>query len=211
MYSYVYYIIFFLLNPQFYLNIEQRNLYVNEFNHAMEVANYPLAIKIFERLESSYKAVDTQIRLDAAHAYFSLGDTSKAKINYEFSKDLSNKLQSSVSRNQLGLLALMHGDSAQAIDLFKTAIERNENLEEAKFNYELIEKQFKRNSPQSNIEQNNKQRVVTSDEKEDELEEYQSEDFSKEKALQLLDNLRENEKKGTLSQQKNKAKIEKDW
>lgn len=211
MHFFIYYIIFFLLNPQFYTNIEQKNRYIDEFNHKMEARDFKGAIAVFERLEEVHRVIDIHLRLDAAHAYFALGDTSAARINYEFSRDLSDPGQSSVSRNQLGILALMRKDTATALNFFRSAIERDNRLKEARFNYELISRLYQGKTPQAPLEQEQNTQVATSDEREEELDRYVSENISRERALQLLDNLRISESKGMIPGKNSDQKIEKDW
>ena len=211
MYSFVYYIILILLNPQLYLNIEQKNKFIEDFNRSMQASNYKGAVESFEVLQSIDRVIDSHLRLVAAHAYLALNDTTNARINYEFSQDISNKDQSSISRNQLGILALMRGDSATAISYFRSAIERNSDLKEAKFNFELISSLYNPSSPPQHVENESSEQVVLSEERQKELEEYESEKISKERALQLLDNLRISETKGIVSKKISENKIEKDW
>lgn len=211
MHFFIYYIIFFLLNPQFYTNIEQKNRYIDDFNRKMEARDFKGAIAVFERLEEVHRVIDIHLRLDAAHAYFAAGDTSAARINYELSRDLSDPGQSSVSRNQLGILALMRKDTATALDFFRSAIERNNSLQEARFNYELISRLYRKKTPPRPLEEDRSTQVVTSDEREEELERYISENISRERALQLLDNLRISESKGVIPKKNSHQKIEKDW
>ena len=208
---FVYYIIFFLLNPQFYTNIEQRNRYIDDFNGKMAASDFQGAIAVFERLEEVHRVIDMHLRMDAAHAYFAVGDTSAARINYELSRDLSDPMQSAVSRNQLGILALMRKDTARALDFFRAAIERNNALEEARFNYELISRLYHRSSPPQPLEEERSSEVVTSDERQEELDQYVSENISRERALLLLDNLRISESKGLVPAKNSSQKIEKDW
>jgi Flp pilus assembly protein TadD len=208
---FIYYIIFFLLNPQFYTNIEQKNQYIDDFNRHMEQSNFKGAIQVFERLEEVHRVIDNYLRLDAAHAYFAVGDTAKARLNYEFSKDLSDPSQASISRNQLGILALMNGDSSAAIAMFKSAIEKDNSLQAARFNYELISSMYRprRNAPPQ--EEDKQGDVEASEEKEQDMQPYVSENISRERALQLLDNLRNSERKGLITGKISKEKIEKDW
>lgn len=211
MHFFIYYIIFFLLNPQFYTNIEQKNRYIDDFNRKMEARDFKGAIAVFERLEEVHRVIDIHLRLDAAHAYFAAGDTSAARINYELSRDLSDPGQSSVSRNQLGILALMRKDTATALDFFRSAIERNNGLKEARFNYELISRLYRRSMPPQPLEEERNTQVIHSDEREEELDRYVSENISRERALQLLDNLRISESKGMIPGKNSDQKIEKDW
>jgi hypothetical protein len=210
MHFFIYYIVFFLLNPQFYINIEQKNKYI-EFNSSMKQADFKRAIQVFERLDAVHRVIDSHLRLSAAHAYFALGDTSKARLNYEYSQDISDPVQSSISRNQLGILALMRGDSSLAINYFKSSIEKNIALSEAKFNYEFISRIYNPKSPPTPLSEEQNDKVEVSDQREQDLGEYTSENISKERALQLLDNLRISERKGLPSVKNSKGKIEKDW
>ncbi len=169
------------------------------------------AINTFEKLEIVHRVIDPHLRIDAAHAYFVVGDTSKARFNYEFSKDLADPIQSSEARNQLGILALMRGDSTEAIQLFRSAIERNALSDAARYNYELISTLYKPRSltPQSQTS-DAPQTVVASDNQEDELQKEDEGAISRERALQLLDNLRMSEMK-TVRPKNSKIEIEKDW
>lgn len=211
MYWFIYYIILLLLNPQFYFNIEQKNKYIEDFNRSMQSSDYKGAIESFEVLQAIDKVVDANVRLMAAHAYFAQGDTLNARLNYEFSKDNSNPEQSSISRNQLGILALIRKDSSEAIRLFKSAIEKDITMSEAKYNFELISRLYNPSSPPRAVEEEMSERVIQGQERQKDMDEYQSENISKEKALQLLDNLRISEQKGNVSQKISKQKIEKDW
>ena len=211
MHFFAYYIIFFLLNPQFYTNIEQKNRYIDAFNAAMTSGDYRGAIAVFERLEEVHRIIDVHLRMDAAHAYFATGDTAAARVHYEMSRDLSDAGPSSISRNQLGILALMQKDSARAIQFFRSAIERNNALEEARFNYELISRLYRRSTPPRSLEEEQNTEVVTADEREQELDHYVSENISRERALQLLDNLRISESKGIIPRKNSTQKMEKDW
>lgn len=213
MYQFIYYIIFFLINPQFFANIEQKNTFKKEFNEAFRKGNFKKSIEVFEKIERVNRLIEPELRLDAAHAYFVSNDTLNARIHYQMTEDLPNSLQASQSCNQLGVLAIIRGDSATGLRYFKKAIEKNMDLEQARYNYELISKLYKpKSSPPDQQKQENKnQDIIASDEKEKEFEEYQSKKISKEKAMQLLDDLKNSEIK-ILSKGKNsKQNLEKDW
>lgn len=211
MYFFIYQILLFLFNTQVYLNIEQKNLYIDEFNKKMQEENYKEAIKVFEKLEAVHRVIDSHLRIDAAHAYYASGDTLNARINYEFTKDIADPLQSSISRNQLGLLALARGDSAAAIQFFKTSIEKNHELDEARYNFELISRLYKPKAGPKSLENPEPSPVEISEKKEEDLESTEGETISKERALIILDNLRVSERKGLISSKKGKQEIEKDW
>lgn len=213
MYQFIYHIIFFLINPQFFANIEQKNTYKTEFNLAFRKGNYKKSIEVFEKIENVNRLIEPELRLDAAHAYFVTNDTLNARINYEYTQDLPNELQSSQSCNQLGVLAIIRGDSALGLKYFKKAIEKNTNLDQARYNYELISNLHKPRSSPPPEEQKSKQsqEIIASDKKEQDLEQYTSKKISKEKALQLLDDLKNSEIKILISGKNSKRNLEKDW
>lgn len=211
MHFFIYYIIFLFLNPEFYDNIEQKNRRVSEFNQAVETQDFKKAVGLFELIDALHRDIDADLRLVAAHSYFQLGDTLRARQNYEIVKDINEKSQSSVAWNQLGVLALDRGDSTQALNYFKKSIERNGELSEAKFNFELIAKLHQPTTGASPLAEFAEITVEVSHKREEELEDYTSENISKERALQLLDNLRISEKRGLISGRKSDRKVEKDW
>jgi tetratricopeptide (TPR) repeat protein len=200
MYQFIYHIIYFLINPQFFTNIEQKNTFKTEFNLAFRKGDFKKSIAVFEEIEKVNRLIEPELRLDAAHAYFVTNDTLNARINYEHTQDLPNALQASQSCNQLGVLAIIRGDSTAGLKYFKKAIEKNIDLEQARYNYELISKLYKQN-----------QEILASDKKEQDLDEYTSKKISKEKALQLLEDLKNSEVKILLSKKNSKQNLEKDW
>lgn len=213
MYQFIYYIIFFILNPQFFTDIEQKNTYKKEFNLAFRKGDYKKSIQIFEKLEKVNRLIEPELRLDAAHAYFILQDTLSARLNYQMTEDLPNTLQSSQACNQLGILALVRGDSSTGLRYFKKAIMKNLDLDQARYNYELINALYKPKSspPQQQQIENKSQDVIASEEKEKEFDQYTSNKISKERALQLLDDLKNTELKIINSGKNSKRNLEKDW
>jgi hypothetical protein len=213
MYQFIYHIIYFLINPQFFTNIEQKNTYKSEFNLAFRKGDFKKSIAVFKEIEKVNRLIEPELRLDAAHAYFVTNDTLNARINYEHTEDLPNPLQSSQSCNQLGVLAIIRGDSSMGLKYFKKAIEKNTDLEQARYNYELISKLFKpKSSPPPEQQKNNQnQEIKASEKKEKELDQYTSNKISNEKALQLLEDLKNSEVKILLSQKNSKQNLEKDW
>ena len=123
MYQFIYHIIYFLINPQFFTNIEQKNTYKSEFNLAFRKGDFKKSIAVFEEIEKVNRLIEPELRLDAAHAYFVTNDTLNARINYEHTQDLPNELQASQSCNQLGVLAIIRGDSSMGLKYFKKAIQ----------------------------------------------------------------------------------------
>jgi tetratricopeptide (TPR) repeat protein len=213
MYQFIYHIIYFLINPQFFTNIEQKNTFKYEFNVAFKKGDFRKSIAIFEEIEKVNRLIEPELRLDAAHAYFVTNDTLNARINYEHTQDLPNALQASQSCNQLGVLAITRGDSNEGLKYFKKAIGKNIDLEQARYNYELISKLYKPKASPPPEQQQSKQNqeILASDKKEQDLDEYTSKKISKEKALQLLEDLKNSEIKILISKKNSKQNLEKDW
>ncbi|MBK6978173.1 MAG: tetratricopeptide repeat protein [Cytophagaceae bacterium] len=213
MYQFIYHIIFFLLNPQYFYNIDQKNDLKIEFNKAFSEKKYQKSIKIFEKINEISRIIDPELNFDAAHAYFYTGDTLNARIKYETAKNLPDALPSSQALNQLGIISLMAKDSTKALDYFKQSLKINPELNAARYNYELISKLFKpkTNNQNSPTQETQNQEVIASEEKEQEFSEYKSKNISKEKALQLLDDLKNSELKISTNTKNSKKNIEKDW
>ncbi|MCP9767462.1 hypothetical protein EGI22_06030 [Lacihabitans sp. LS3-19] len=213
MYQFIYHIVFFLLNPQFFGNIEQQNTLKKEFNEVLLKGEFAKAIGIFEQIENVNRLIEPELRLDVAHAYFAVNDTLNARINYEYLQDNPNNIQAAQAKNQLGILALMKGDSALALKLFKSSMEKNIDNEKARFNFELISRIYhpKFSPPPPQQDQKQSQEIIASEEKEKELDQYTSNKISKEKALQLLEDLKNSEMKVLISGKNSKKKVEKDW
>jgi tetratricopeptide (TPR) repeat protein len=195
MYQFIFQLLFLLSNPQYFNNIEQKNVFKKEFNEAYSKQKYKKAIEIYEIIEKTSKIIEPELRINAAQAYFITDDTLKARKNYDVLHDLSNKKQASLTENQLGLLAIFKGDSTKALKYFQKAIIEDPDAFEARYNFELIRKLYKPKfnyipPPPSATPQNSKQDIIASDQKEEKLDEYKSNKISKEKSLQLL-----NEKK----------------
>jgi hypothetical protein len=213
MYQFIYHLIFILINPQYFTNIEQKNVLKVEFSKDFNSKKYKNAIDTFEKIEKVSKLIEPELRLDAAHAYFIIKDTLKARKNYELAVDLPDNKYSSEALNQLGTLAVLNGDSAKGLEYYKNAIIKDNMTHEARYNYELIKRLYKPKftppPPQQNEKQN--RRIEASIDKEEEFDQYKSNNISKQKALQLLDDLKNSEAKAVLPSKKSYKKSEKDW
>lgn len=217
MYQYIFQILLWLFSPQYFKNIEQKNLYKTQFNQAYKSREYKKAIEIFETISKTSKIIEPELRIQAAQAYFITNDTLNAKKNYLELENGSDLKQNALINNQLGLLAVLRGDSSSGLKLFQKAIVNQPNLHQARYNYELIYKLYKPRktpSPPPISTENKKtqdQKTIASDEKIDKLDTYKSEKISKEKALQLLNDLKNSEKIIYSSKKNTSEKSKKDW
>lgn len=213
MYQYIFQIFFFLINPQYFYNIEQKNQLKIEFNEAFQKKDFKKSIQVFEKISRLTNIIDPELSIDVAHAYFENNDTLNARIQYQNAQHSPDLYKSSQALNQLGLLKLLQKDSSSAIEYFKQSLLINPELAAARYNYELIYKLYKPKNQNliAENEQLKKQQVIASNEKEDEFDEYKSDKISKEKALQLLEDLKISETTVNTNKKNSKTKIEKDW
>jgi tetratricopeptide (TPR) repeat protein len=213
MYQFIFEILLLVFSPQYYQNIEQKNIYKREFNTAFEKKDYKNAIKYFKILEQTSPIIEPELRLNASQAYYFLGEINASKKQFLQLEQSNIKGSATLKENQLGIIATLQKDSTKALMHFRKAIEIDPDAEEASYNFELLSKIYKpkrRLSPPP-IMQNSPQNVQASNLKEDVLETKPEEKISREKALQLLDDLKNTELIYYKSKKNTGSKSKKDW
>jgi hypothetical protein len=198
----LYHLIRFLIGLTLPSEVIERENFIREFNNNFEISNCEEALKYFEAFDKTNQAVPLAIRIKAADCYYILRDTAKMKLQLnKFDKLNSNKYKS-VIYNQKASLAAYNGDTLEAINLLKMAIETENNNNFVKRNYELLRKLYKPNdnnpppNGQSSSNQSKSQdggKISNSNEKEDELENVEPPEIARSQALQLLDAIRSEE------------------
>eukprot|EP01031_Cornospumella_fuschlensis_P016457 gene16457-20115_t len=93
----------------------------------------------------------------------------------------------------------MKGDSTGALELFKIALQNDNENKVARYNFELLRKKLPQSPPKNNqsntseSQNNNGGETEKSEEKRDELDSTTPEKMSKEKALQILEAMKTTE------------------
>lgn len=217
-----FYIILLFLNLRSLTNVSQRNALKIEAGKAFYKKDYPLAAKKYEELVNISYNLEPEARLNLAHAYFSINDTTKALKEYKKLVRLNNVGISTSAMIQVGVIETMIGDSTGAMNLFKIALQNDNENKVARYNYELLRKKLPQSPPQNNQNQtseserqaNNGGETEKSEERRDELDSTTPEKMSKEKALLILESMKTTELQ-YVQQHKQKSgkskKIEKDW
>lgn len=217
-----FYIILLFLNLRSLTNVSQRNALKIEAGKAFYKKDYPLAAKKYEELANISYNLEPEARLNLAHAYFSINDTTKALKEYKKLVRLNNVGISTSAMIQVGVIETMIGDSTGAMNLFKIALQNDNENKVARYNYELLRKKLPQSPPQNNQNQtseserqaNNGGETEKTEERRDELDSTTPEKMSKEKALQILESMKTTELQ-YVQQHKQKSgkskKIEKDW
>ncbi|NBA85696.1 hypothetical protein GVN16_08000 [Emticicia sp. CRIBPO] len=215
MFQYIFYIINLLVNFQYLTNIEEKNMLKAEFRKSFVQKDYQRAIIKYKELEDISFLIEPEMRINVANAYFLIGDTINARKNYGKTLGLGGSSIQSASLNQLGIIAAQSGDSLKALEYFKQAIEVEPENNPARYNFEYIRKKYAPPSPPppsaSEEQQISQGKVESSEEKKDVLDPYNQAKISKEKALQLLDNLKNSENKKFKKTKNSPSKITKDW
>lgn len=217
-----FYIILIFLNLRSLTNVSQRNALKIEAGRAFYKKDYLLAAQRYEELANISYNLEPEARLNLAHAYFSINDTSKALDEYKKLVRLNDVVISTSAMIQVGVIETMKGDSGGALELFKIALQNDNENRVARYNYELLRKKLPQSPPKNNQNQtseserqaNNGGETEKSDERRDELDSTTPEKMSKEKALQILETMKTTELQYTQQRKKTltkKDKVEKDW
>lgn len=221
--TWLFYFILMFLNLRSLTNVSKRNILKYEATDAYNHKNFDLAVQKYQTLATISFNLEPEARLNLAHAYFFINDTTNAINEYKKLTKISDINISSSALIQLGVIETQLGDSLEAINLFKIALIKDNQNKIARYNYELLRKKMPQEPPKNNINQdkqsnqnalNGGAEVDKTDKKEEELDSTTPEKMSKEKALQILEAMKTTELQYS-QQRKNtgskKDKPEKDW
>lgn len=215
-----FYIILLFLNLRSLTNVSQRNALKIEAGTAFYKKNFPLAAQKYEELANISYNLEPEARLNLAHSYFSINDTAKALTEYNKLVRLNDVVISTNAMIQVGVIETMKGDSTEALELFKIALQNDNENKVARYNYELLRKKLPQSPPKNNQSQtsesqsNNGGITEKTEERRDELDSTTPEKMSKEKALQILEAMKTTELQYAQQRKQKsnkKEKVEKDW
>ncbi len=215
-----FYIILLFLNLRSLTNVSQRNALKIEAGTAFYKKNFPLAAQKYEELANISYNLEPEARLNLAHAYFSINDTSKALEEYKKLVRLNDVTIATNAMIQVGVIETMKGDSTGALELFKVALQNDNENKVARYNYELLRKKLPQSPPKNNQSQTSESQSNTggitekTEERRDELDSTTPAKMSKEKALQILEAMKTTElqyAQQRKQQANKKVKVEKDW
>jgi tetratricopeptide (TPR) repeat protein len=111
-----------------------------EANHYYKSNNYPKALEKYYTLVNTYQLKEEEILYNLATCYFLLGNIETAQKIYRPLCKSNNNIIKANSLNQTGVLWALQGNKNKAIVCFKTALKANSDIEESRFNLELIQK-----------------------------------------------------------------------
>ena len=208
------------LNLRSLTNVSKRNALKIEAANAFYKKNYTFAVQKYEELANISYNLEPEARLNLAHSYFNINNTSKALEEYNKLVRLKNVVISTNAIIQVGVIETMNGDSSGSLELFKIALQNDNENKVARYNYELLRKKLPQAPPKKNQSQTSESKASNggntekTEEKRDELESTTPENMSKEKALQILEAMKITELQYAQKHKQysnKKEKVEKDW
>nr|WP_299416408.1 hypothetical protein [uncultured Emticicia sp.] len=215
-----FYLILLFLNLRSLTNVSKRNALKIEAANAFSKKNYTFAVQKYEELANISYNLEPEARLNLAHSYFNINNTSKALEEYNKLVRLKNVVISTNAIIQVGVIETMNGDSSGSLELFKIALQNDNENKVARYNYELLRKKLPQAPPKKNQSQTSESKASNggntekTEEKRDELESTTPENMSKEKALQILEAMKITELQYAQKHKQysnKKEKVEKDW
>ncbi|TAE73694.1 MAG: tetratricopeptide repeat protein [Bacteroidetes bacterium] len=177
--------IFLWINPlNFIVEINELSRLI-EFDY--QKGDFVAVEKNLKILLEEYEINTPEIYLNLAHSYFNRRIAEKAKFYYEKSLLASNPEIQSIAYNQLGFLAYSQQNSEEAINYFRESLRKNSQNFEARYNFELVQKQLIKQGINPNQEKQKK------NQKSDSQSQTNQTQLNQEKAEALLNTIKKQE------------------
>lgn len=188
--------------------ISQNNQARQEAELAYRQGNYTRALTLYAALSRLTTTIDPGVRLNLGHTYFQLKLYNKARPQYETLLQSDRPDLRTVAATQLGVIACLQHDSVSSLKMFEEALLENPDNEPARYNFELIKKQFSGKTPASAKNQKSSatsaqsltqrppsggKQVERSARQDELLRRFQRLNLSEEQALQLLDAMQDDD------------------
>ncbi|MFD1143410.1 hypothetical protein ACFQ4C_19950 [Larkinella insperata] len=135
-------VLLWLYDNRSFDKISRDNIARMEGLKAYQAGDYKRAVEQYNTLVNSTLFVEPSARLNLAHSYFQLRQYAQAQQQYRLVAQVNQLGLAASAEVQLGVIAVLQGDSATALSLFRKALTTVPALEAAQFNYELIEKTY---------------------------------------------------------------------
>lgn len=198
MYLFWTYLFFFWFNLPSWIRVEERNRLKKEILQAYQTKNQPEVVTRAKVYQTISTVIEPEIRWMVGQAYLDLQQWDLAQEEFtQLQRRTEGPFRSDVYVAQ-ARLSLAQKDTAQSLLYLEQAILENPTHPVAQYNYELLKKLYHPGSenpppppPSPNPEGGT---VVLSPEKEANLSPDPPTRIPRERALQMLDNLRSNER-----------------
>jgi tetratricopeptide (TPR) repeat protein len=140
------------LDNSSFTKVNLRNKANIEAQRAYLRGNYSEASLKYQLLAKQSFFTPPEVTLNLANSLFELKDTVSARNKYAQLVSLKEPLLASTTYSQLGIILCNEKDTAKALSLFKEALILKPDNEIARFNYELLKRQY--HPKQSKIQNN---------------------------------------------------------
>jgi len=145
--------------------IAKINSLKKEAEKAYLSGDFELAKSKYTYLTDSLEVDDDQVNLNLGHAYFQLGDTTGAKLNYGKVGASDNNALKSIAYQQLGVMSKDAGKLEESLQQLKSAIKADPTNRDAIYDYEVVKKQLEEQKQQQQDQQNQDQQDQDQQEK----------------------------------------------
>ncbi|AWV97193.1 hypothetical protein [Arcticibacterium luteifluviistationis] len=193
-------LLFSFISPN---DANERDTLYQQLNEAFETQNCEAVKNTFNSLQVRQLPISVEVRIKLADCYIISEDTARLNKQLTYLSYVRSPAQKSIILNQKAQLAAIKGDTLEAINLLKMAIETENTNTFVKRNYELLKKVYhpndNRTPPPSAPKANNAAEeevgglVAATDAKDDELSSSTPPIIERAQALKLLDAMRANE------------------
>ena len=184
--------------------IAKINALKEKAEEAFLAGNYEVAIANYSMLYDSLGVKEDEIRLNMAHAYYNLQDTSNAKSYYNNLSASTNKELKSVAYQQLGVMNKEAGKLEESLQQLKSSLKANPANQQARYNYEVVKKQLEeqqqqqqdqQQQDQENEDQENQENQENQDQQNQENQENQENEEQQNQEEQQSEENKEGEEK----------------
>ena len=125
-----------------FTKVNLRNKATDDAQKAYLQGNYSEASLQYQLLAKQSFFTPPEVTLNLANSLFEQNDTIAARKKYAQLISLKEPLLASTTYSQLGIILCTEKDTARALALFKEALILKPDNEIARFNYELIKRQY---------------------------------------------------------------------
>lgn len=118
--------------------IARANRLITEAEASFKSGQYVLALIKYRYLINSMQLRDSHIQLNLAHCYYLNQDKNQAQKYYQDLVKSNSTTISSVSSQQLGVIAFENKQYKKALDYFRQSLSADPGNEASRYNYELV-------------------------------------------------------------------------
>ena len=157
-------------------DISKVNTAKSEAKKAYQRGDYKKAVEQYQILTDSLGVDEEEVRMNLAHAYFQLNDTTNAQQRYQPLTSSNRASYRSLANQQLGVLSNRQGKLEEALNYFKNAMKADATNEEARYNYEMVKKKLEEKKKQEEQQKNKDQKNDDKDKKDDNQKDKENKD-----------------------------------